>query len=83
MNRSSKTDWGRIGGMTDENIDTSDISPLPDSFFDEATIRDPKQSAPVTIHVDPQILAWFQAQGAEYETLMNAALQSYVKSHSR
>jgi hypothetical protein len=34
MNESSKTDWGRIGVMGDEAIDTSDIPPLSKTFFE-------------------------------------------------
>jgi uncharacterized protein (DUF4415 family) len=37
---------------------------------------------PVTVLVEPQVLAWFQAQGPECETLMRAALRVYVESRS-
>lgn len=66
-NESSKTDWDRVGASGDEAIDTSDIPPLSQGFFDKATLRTPRQSVAVTIHVDADVLAWFHAQGQEYE----------------
>ena len=36
MNKASKTDWARIDSLTDETIDTSDIPPFGDNFFEQA-----------------------------------------------
>jgi hypothetical protein len=36
LKRKSKTDWARIDQMSDEDIDTSDIPPLDDAFFERA-----------------------------------------------
>jgi len=83
MSESSKTDWDRIGAMADEEIDTSDIPALSSSFFDKATLRTPRQPVAVTVHVDPDILAWFQAQGQECEPRMNAALRIYAEAHKQ
>jgi uncharacterized protein (DUF4415 family) len=81
MKNTSKTDWDRIGAMTDEMIDTSDIPPLSKSFFDKASLRVPKQPVSVTMHVDSDVLAWFQKHGDQYEQLMNAALRIYAEAH--
>ena len=81
MNEPSKTDWDRIGAMGDEAIDTSEIPPLSKAFFEKATLRTPRQPVAVTVHVDPDILAWFQAQGGEYEQRVNAALRIYAEAH--
>lgn len=83
MSESSKTDWDRISAMGDEGIDTSDIPALSRSFFDKATLRTPRQPVAVTVHVDPDILAWFQAQGQECEPRMNAALRIYAEAHQQ
>ncbi len=48
MSRPSRTDWARVDAMTDEEIDTSDIPPLTDEFFRNATFRMPKKSIAVT-----------------------------------
>jgi uncharacterized protein (DUF4415 family) len=81
MNESSRTDWDRIGAMNDEAIDTSDIPLLSKSFFEKATLRTPRQPVAVTVHVDPEILAWFQSQGQHCEDRMNAALRIYAEAH--
>nr|VFJ59419.1 MAG: hypothetical protein BECKDK2373C_GA0170839_107127 [Candidatus Kentron sp. DK] len=33
------TDWGALAAMTDEEIDYSEIGPLPATFFDRARIQ--------------------------------------------
>ncbi len=83
MNKSSKTDWDRIGAMTDEMIDTSDIPPLSESFFDKATLRMPRQPVAVTMHVDPDVLAWFQKHGNQYEQLHECGIADLCRSASR
>jgi uncharacterized protein (DUF4415 family) len=80
MNRPSETDWKRVEELTDEEIDTSDVPPLDDSFFAKAKLRTPKQVS-VTMLVDADLLDWFKAQGKEYESLINSALRSYVEDH--
>ena len=42
LNKVSATDWARVDQMTDEEIDTSDIPPLDDSFFAGAKWRLPR-----------------------------------------
>jgi hypothetical protein len=36
LKKKSQTDWDRIDRMTDDEIDTSDIPPLTDAFFEHA-----------------------------------------------
>jgi len=67
--------------MTDEMIDTSDIPPLSDEFFDKATWRMPTAPVTVTIQVEPEILEWFKAQGTEWKGQLAAALRIYVEAH--
>src|SRR5437667_212697 len=43
MSKPSGTDWDRVDALTDEQIDTSDVPELPDSFFDKATLRVPRK----------------------------------------
>ena len=79
--RPSETDWARIDAMTDEEIDTSDIPPLTEEFFKNATWRIPKPSVAVTVRVEPEVLSWFQAQGENYDLRMAAALRIYAQAH--
>jgi uncharacterized protein (DUF4415 family) len=67
--------------MTDEEIDTSDIPPLDDAFFAAAQWRMPENKTAVTVSVDDDVLKWFEAQGAEFQQRINAALQIYAEAH--
>ncbi len=77
----SETNWDRIDQMSDEDIDTSDIPPLTDDFFKRAKLRKIRQAVPVTVQIDPEVLAWFKAQGEDYERRMSAALRIYAEAH--
>lgn len=81
LKKPSETDWARIDSMTDEEIDTSDIPPLDEEFFARARWRMPKRKTAVTLSVDDDVLAWFEAQGAEFQQRINAALRIYVAAH--
>lgn len=81
----SETDWQRVENMTDDAIDTSDIAELTPEMFALATvkqggvpIKSPKQA--MSLRVDPEVLAWFKAQGEGYQTHMHAVLAAYVKA---
>ncbi len=76
----SKTNWARVDALTDDDVDRSDAPPLTEDFFRRATWRKPT-SVPVTIRIDPETLAWFQAQGEEGERRMSAALRLYAEVH--
>jgi uncharacterized protein (DUF4415 family) len=80
MNNSSETNWAMVDSLTDETMDRTELPPLDDSFFDRATWRMPQPVA-VTVHIDPDLLAWFKAQGDEYEQRMAAALRIYAEAH--
>ena len=74
-NQPSLTDWARVDNVTDEDIDTSDIPPLDDAFFANATLR---MLEAVPVHVDADVVAWFRQQGGSYREQMNAILRSYM-----
>ena len=79
MNKPSQTDWERIDKLTDEEIDTSDIPPLDDSFFAKARLRMPQPQVSVAMRVDADLLV--KAQG-----IINAALETCAerfKEHQR
>ena len=86
LNSSSKTNWERLDAMTDEEIDTSDSPPLTEEFFARAVWVMPGEPLPrpsvkVELALDPSLLAWFQAQGQDYEQRMQAALRLYAQAH--
>lgn len=75
------TDWQRVDAMTDEDIDTSDIPPLTETFFARATLRVPRPVVTTTLKIDAEVLRWFKAQGDDYEQRLNAALRIYAEAH--
>jgi hypothetical protein len=81
MSNTSRTDWARIDAMIDEDIDTSDIPPLSEEFFANAQLRFPKSSVDVTVQVDPETFAWFEAQGESAIQQMAVALRIYAEAH--
>jgi hypothetical protein len=59
----SRTDWARIDAMTDEDIDTSDIPPLTDAFFERAKLRLPTvRVSDMKVEVDRVTLEWFHSK---------------------
>ncbi len=65
MQQPSATNWEKLDQLRDDHIDTSDIPPLDESFFNRATLCKLQGKVAVLVHMDADILAWFQAQGAE------------------
>jgi uncharacterized protein (DUF4415 family) len=80
---SSETDWERIDALTDDEIDTSDIPLLTEEFFKRAKIRWPREPVAVTVHLDPEVLAWFRALGEDFEPRLNQALREYVDARKK
>ena len=81
MNKPSETNLARFDNMTDDMIDTSDIPPLSAEFFEKATWRMPQVPVTVTIEIEPDIFAWFKAQGGDYQQRLAAALRLYAEAH--
>ncbi|MEH2334186.1 BrnA antitoxin family protein [Nostoc sp.] len=80
MNNTSRTDWAALEAMKDEDIDYSDIPPLSDEFFENATLRIPATQACDLIELDSEVITWFREQGAEYKTLINSVLRRYIEN---
>ena len=80
LNNTSRTDWAALEAMKDEDIDYSDISPLSDEFFKNATLRIPATQARDLIELDSEVITWFREQGAEYKTLINSVLRRYIEN---
>ncbi|NJP12141.1 MAG: BrnA antitoxin family protein [Leptolyngbyaceae cyanobacterium RU_5_1] len=67
--------------MTDEEIDYSDIPPLTEEFFENATLRIPAVQARNLVRLDPDVMMWFQSQSAEYKALINTVLRRYIENN--
>ena len=80
MKKKSRTDFKRLERMTDTEIDVSDIPPLDESFFKDATWRMPGPKKAVSLRLDSDLLDWFKKQGKGYQTRINAILRVYMQA---
>ena len=81
INRPSGTNLALFDAMADDMVDTSEIPPLSDEFFEAATWRLPEQAVEVSIEIEPDVLEWFKAQGEDYQQRLAAALRLYAEAH--
>ena len=79
----SQTDWNRIKGMTDDEVDLSDSPALDEHFFANARLRLPKNDSQrqVLLGVDAEVLEWFEDQGPNFQFRMSDALKEYADAH--
>ena len=76
-----QTDWDRLRREEEAGIEPE---PDEDEFdVDWSTVRwmEPEPKTPVSIRLDPEVLAFFKAQGKGYQTRINAVLRAYVAAH--
>jgi len=73
----------RFDALTDEMIDTSDIPPLTEAFFNSAQWRMPNKKVKITVEVDAEVAEWFKAQGERYQETLAAALRMYTQAHQK
>ena len=76
----SGTNFKALETMKDRDIDFSDIPPLDNSFFADATLRLPRRKKSLSIRLDPDVLEWFKRQGKGYQTRINAVLRMYMEA---
>lgn len=67
--------------MTDEEIDYSDISELPDAFFKRAAVWRPRPKVKVTVELDEDLLQWFKEENEDWRARIQTALRLYVETH--
>jgi uncharacterized protein (DUF4415 family) len=77
--RRSRTDWKRVDGMRDEDIDFSDSPELGPEFFVNAIIW-PGPKKQITLRIDPDVLTFFRKHGRGYQSMMNAVLRKYMEA---
>ncbi|MDJ1176648.1 BrnA antitoxin family protein [Roseofilum capinflatum] len=81
LSNTSRTNWEALENGDDDEIDYSDIPPLTEEFFQRATLRIPAAQARQLVAIEPDILAWFQAQGGDYKMLINSVLRGYTGNY--
>jgi uncharacterized protein (DUF4415 family) len=85
--KKSETDWERLNAMEDKDIDFSDIPRLtPEQFAKGVLMKGLKpvdRKILLSLRVDQDVLEWFKAQGAGYQTKMNQLLRAYMEAHQK
>jgi uncharacterized protein (DUF4415 family) len=81
----SQTDWARLDGMKDAEIDFSDTPEITPEMFAKAVVKhglkpDPTKKL-LTLRVDDDVLAWFKSQGRGYQTRINTLLRAYMDAN--
>ncbi|NIR47777.1 BrnA antitoxin family protein [candidate division KSB1 bacterium] len=76
----TKTDWQRLDAMTDDDIDTSEISELDEEWFKNAKVIMPQPKKAISPRIDREVLRWFKSQGKGYQSHINAVLKAYVNA---
>lgn len=78
----------RLAAKPDAEIDTSEIPPLNEKFWanatrfrDRALYRPVKQST--TVRVDADVLQWLKRKGKGYQTRLNAILREAMIREAR
>ncbi len=87
--RRGKTDWARVDALSDREIEEAvkndpDAAPILDEqWFKKAALVMPERKVPISLRIDRDVVDWFKANGARYQSLMNAVLRAYVQAHSK
>lgn len=80
LTEEQRAELERLAARPDEEIDTSDIPPLTETFWANATrFRDRALYRPVkrstTVRLDADVLQWLKGKGKGYQTRLNAILR--------
>ena len=66
-----------LAAMPERRIDTSDLPPLKEAFWQKA-VRNPlyrPRKTLKTVRIDSDVLHWLQSQGKGYQSRLNAILR--------
>ncbi|MDP4022511.1 BrnA antitoxin family protein [Methylobacterium sp. NEAU 140] len=82
----SETDWDAVRAMTDAEVEAA-VASDPDEAgmeidWSKAVFHPETRKTPMTIRLDPDVLAFFRNQGRGYQTKINAVLRAYME-HAR
>lgn len=62
--------------------DAPEGEPMTEEFWRRAKIVRPEdRKTSIHLRIDPEVLAWFKAQGKGHLTRMNAVLRAYYEAH--
>jgi len=76
--------WKEVQEMRDEDIDYSDIPPLPNTGWRRVSDLIPAENKQqITLRLDADVIAFFRATGRRYQSRINAALREYVNANKK
>jgi uncharacterized protein (DUF4415 family) len=83
--RKSKTDWARVDATAEAELeqmdrDDPDLQGLESIDWSTAEWVIPQPKTAISIRLDADVLAFFKADGAGYQSRINAVLRSYMKA---
>jgi len=76
------TDWARLRAMPDTEVTFTEDAPqtTPQDWAQAIAHRGlplPARKEQIALRVDADVLAWYRAQGAGWQTRMNAVLRAF------
>lgn len=83
--RRGRSDGARIAATTEEDIDRQvaedpDLQAIEGLDWSKAVFVPAPAKQPISIRIDEDVLAFFKAQGAGYQSRINNVLRHYMKS---
>ena len=80
--RTSRTDWKRVKALKDRDIVRTPEHPELDiehvaRVIVRKGLKPVASKRSISLRVDADVLAWFQAQGPGYQTRINAVLKAF------
>jgi uncharacterized protein (DUF4415 family) len=83
-----KTDWAKLKATPESEIRFTKDAPRtsPADWAEAVAHRGlpvPARKEQIALRVDAEVLAWFRAQGAGWQTRMNEVLKAYQSAVSR
>ena len=81
----NRTDFAALDAMDDEDIERQvaanpEAAPIfTDKMFENAVWVPPKKAVPISLRVDPDVLAFYKSAGAGYQSRMNAVLRAFME----
>ena len=82
LSAAQKARSAKLKAMKDDAIDTSDIPTQTRTDWMRAKpLMGVSTKQLISLRLDPEVVAFFKAQGARYQTRISAVLQDYVRAH--
>lgn len=82
------TDWDKLRALPNPEIAFTEDAPAtsPEDWANAIAHKGvpvPSRKTQIALRVDDDVLAWFKAQGAGYQTRMNAVLRAFRDANMR